>query len=213
MGLVAEFEAASSELFLTPTLEALEDLQAEVERQYAIDPDRPIAFCWLRDDDPTRLERALDRDATVDTYQRIEETAHRALYRVRRSRSPVIEAYGVWVELGAELLRSRGQNGRWEMRMRFPSREAFTDFHTFLEGAGVEFDLTRLADGAVPYGSAHELTPRQRDALRLAYEEGFYDVPRGTTLADLARTLDVSDQAVSERLRRGQARLIEAYVE
>lgn len=47
------------------------------------------------------------------------------------------------------------------------------------------------------------LTDRQRRTLALAYEKGYFDVPRGTSLTDLATTLSVSEQAVSERIRRG----------
>jgi predicted DNA binding protein len=46
----------------------------------------------------------------------------------------------------------------------------------------------------------------------LAYERGFFDIPRRATAADLAAELDVSRQAVSERLRRGYAALVETHV-
>lgn len=46
------------------------------------------------------------------------------------------------------------------------------------------------------------LTTRQRETLRLAADRCYFEIPRRATLADLADELGVSDQAISERLRR-----------
>jgi predicted DNA binding protein len=52
------------------------------------------------------------------------------------------------------------------------------------------------------------LTARQRETLRLAHERGYFEIPREVTLDDLADELGVSNQAVSERLRRGCTHVI-----
>jgi len=46
------------------------------------------------------------------------------------------------------------------------------------------------------------LSEPQREALTLAVRRGYYDIPRGCTTAELADELGISDQAVTERLRR-----------
>lgn len=48
------------------------------------------------------------------------------------------------------------------------------------------------------------LTDRQRDVLLYAYEEGYYDVPRRTTLSDLAGELEIDESTVAEHLRRAE---------
>jgi predicted DNA binding protein len=45
-----------------------------------------------------------------------------------------------------------------------------------------------------------------------AIDAGFFAIPRETTLADLAAELDISDQAVSDHLRRAQRNLLQATV-
>lgn len=213
MGLRAAFDATSSELLLGPTLEAMPSLDVRVERQYALDPAHPIAFCWARCADLERLERTLETDGTVDEFERIERTGERTLFRIRRSDADVIPAYRRWVSAGGELLECRGTDGRWELTMRFPDRESFARYHEFLEGRGVELDLHRLETGPDTDRSASEtLTESQREALVLAFEYGFFEVPRETDLSEIADAFGISNQAVSERLRRGQARLIEEYV-
>lgn len=219
MSLLAEYEIAAPSLFLSPTLESVPGLEIEVERQFALVPSRPVSFCWLRyhtvegDDRKVleSLETALESDTTVDEFERIERADQRVLYRIRRSETTALGLYERWMGLGAELLRWWGSDGRWGIEMRFPDREAFTAYYSFLEEEGVAFDLHRLSDGA---DAARDeiLTDCQREAVYLAWERGFFDVPRESTLEELATTLDISDQAVSERLRRGQFRLIERYL-
>lgn len=214
MSLLAEFEAASPDLVLGQTLEALPSLTLELERQYALDPDRPIAFCWAKCRDYGRLERAFDEDGTVDAYERLTRADEWALYRIRRSDSGVVPAYRQWVSIGGELLGCRGTDGRWEIEMRFPDREAFTRYHEFLERQNVEFALHRLSasDRTGRIEPPETLTESQREALVIAHEHGFFEVPRETTLDSIADSLEISNQAVSERLRRGQARLIEEHL-
>jgi predicted DNA binding protein len=42
----------------------------------------------------------------------------------------------------------------------------------------------------------------------MAYKNGYYDIPRTISTNNLADALGISDQALSERLRRGTARMI-----
>lgn len=219
MGLFAEFDAASRELVLGPTLEALPSLEVDLERQYAVDPSRPIAFCWMRcagrdrDRDRDRLERALTEDDTVAEFQRIGDADDGTLYRIRRSDSDVVGAYRRWVAVGGELLACRGSNGSWRIEMRFPDRESFTRYHGFLEQEGVELALHRLSeDDAEGRREDELLTDSQHEALEIAFESGFFEVPREADLSAIASELEISNQAVSERLRRAQSRLVEEHV-
>lgn len=52
------------------------------------------------------------------------------------------------------------------------------------------------------------LTDPQFEALTLAVEMGYYDIPRGYTTKELAEKLGISDQAVTERLRWAKHTLI-----
>ncbi|RQG91308.1 bacterio-opsin activator [Natrarchaeobius halalkaliphilus] len=213
MSLVAEFEARSPRFLLGSTLEAMPSLAVDLERQYALDPKRPIAFCWVRARNRNRLESALDSDRTVNEFERICHREDRTLYRLRQAGSGV-QAYRRWVSDGGQLLECRASEGGWVIEMRFPDRESFVRYHTFLEDERVEFELLRLADGTdvVSSHASRTVTESQREALEIAHEYGFFDVPRGTDLATIADHLGISTQAVSERLRRGQARLVENYV-
>jgi len=57
-----------------------------------------------------------------------------------------------------------------------------------------------------------ELTALQEKILRLAYEAGYYDVPRGASIVALAKMLGISPHAISETIRRAHKRLVEKYL-
>lgn len=211
MSLLAEFDAASPRLPLGPTLETMPTVTVELEREYALDPNHPVSFCWFRTADADELNRTLQTDGTVDAFDQIDAANGRLLYRIRRSDSDVIETYRTWLSVGGELLDRRSNRERWEVQMRFPDRDAFTTYHEFLETEGVDIEIHRLAGNCRSNGRK-QVTPSQREALAIAFERGFFEVPRETSLAELAQVLGISEQAVSERLRRGQARLVEKYI-
>jgi predicted DNA binding protein len=54
------------------------------------------------------------------------------------------------------------------------------------------------------------VTPGQQNVLVAARERGYFDIPRETTLRELADELDVSHQTLSEHLRRGIMNLVDA---
>ncbi len=56
------------------------------------------------------------------------------------------------------------------------------------------------------------LTPAQAEALRAAHAAGYFSVPRGATAGEVAEGLGISKSAFLERLRRGQAALLEQVV-
>lgn len=54
-----------------------------------------------------------------------------------------------------------------------------------------------------------QITQRQREILRIAYQMGFFEVPRDSTLEDVSDELNISHQAASERIRRAMSQLAE----
>lgn len=57
-----------------------------------------------------------------------------------------------------------------------------------------------------------ELTPIQRETLVRAVAAGYYTVPRRVSLSALSKRFDVSQSAVSQRLRTAEATLVRAVV-
>lgn len=83
---------------------------------------------------------------------------------------------------------------------------------------GIPDDLTfavRDAGEYAPYGRdlLSPLTERQLEVFRTAVKEGYYDVPRGATHADIAGVLECAPSTVDEHLRKAESRVVTNLME
>ena len=79
-------------------------------------------------------------------------------------------------------------------------------------GARLERVYPMGPGGGAAVEARWNLTPAQAEALRVAYEEGYFAVPRESTASAVAEVLGISKSAFLERLRRGQSALLEQVV-
>jgi predicted DNA binding protein len=210
MAIIAEFGLYSSRLMLHQTFQTVPEVELDVVREVATDPNRPVVFFWAAGH-VDAFEAAMDDDETVDSYYCYDETEDAVLYRVQASPATELVVYPVWVDLDVEPLEVGYADGTWHARMRFPGHSALKQFQTWCDEHDVEFDLHAVYTGTER--SEYDLTDEQREALRLALEAGFFEIPRDVSMDDLAEELGVSRQAVSERLRRGHEAIIRQYVD
>lgn len=77
----------------------------------------------------------------------------------------------------------------------------------------LELFLEGLSGRGPPPRTWPRLTDRQSEALSKAFEGGYYQMPRRQNLRALAKEMGTSATALSEMLRRAEARLVERYVE
>ena len=99
----------------------------------------------------------------------------------------------------------------WRQMGWFATRDAFNEFSAFWQ-QNADFQLSRLTRDGESEPPGDGLTDQQHEALRTAYELGYFDIPRRASLQEVAAELDISASSVSERLRRAQTRLIEETV-
>lgn len=208
MSIIAEYRLSADRLVLGPTFEAVPGIELELERSFATDPQRPVLFAWARGP-LDAFETAVADDATVADLQVLDTVGEKRLYRISVGAATEVVLYPRWVEIGAERLEASYADGWWRSRTRFPDRDALADYRAFLGEHDVDFRLKRLYDAAEASSDDLGLTPEQRETLVLAAEMGYFDIPRETTTSGLAEELDISNQAVSERLRRGYRQLVE----
>ncbi|WP_245852909.1 helix-turn-helix domain-containing protein [Natrinema ejinorense] len=89
------------------------------------------------------------------------------------------------------------------------TRDQFDAFGTSLEASGLQYDLLSVV--RTDEKSAL-LTDRQRECLTVALRQGYLEVPRECTLAELADELGVDKSTASETIRRGSARVLEQFL-
>ncbi len=56
-----------------------------------------------------------------------------------------------------------------------------------------------------------QLTQRQEDIIHIAFEKGYYDLPKKTTIDSLAKLFKVSPSTLAEILQRGERKIITQY--
>jgi predicted DNA binding protein len=89
-----------------------------------------------------------------------------------------------------------------------PTAENISSLVERLRRAGCEVEVTALREKS----EDRVLTFHQEKVLRIAYELGYYDIPRATNLEDFAAKVGVSKSTLDLILRRAERRLIAEHI-
>ena len=95
----------------------------------------------------------------------------------------------------------------WELTA---TQEALADLADRLDERGLDFSVAEMRPGD---DGEPLLTPRQRNVVQTAVDSGYYEVPRGCSLATVAERTDLSKSTCSEILRRAEKRLLRRYLD
>jgi predicted DNA binding protein len=121
------------------------------------------------------------------------------------------------VECAAEIEGFRGST--LAVTVTVPHREALRDLVAALRAREATVQLEQVLPLDVGDArrelriDAHAVTGKQREAIRVAVDLGYYERPRGADLDDVADALGVSRSAVSQRLNAAEATLIDGFVD
>ncbi|NIC00879.1 helix-turn-helix domain-containing protein [Halobacterium sp. R2-5] len=157
-----------------------------------------------------KFEAALDADPTVADYTVLTTTEDSAHYVVTYAATADTRGtYPIAIEHDIAYLDIELQDGEYTVRARVPDRDALTALREYCRANDFPFTLDRIYQETAIGAVGNPLTDAQAEAMRVAYEQGYFDSPRQTTLDAIADEIGVSRQAVAARLRRGHKRLIE----
>ncbi len=144
----------------------------------------------------------IERYPTVESVTEMDVFEDRTLFKLdwNASEDPLFQCI---LEHDGQILSATGTAERWQFEMRFPDRKQLSQYQTCCEEVNISLELVRVYNPTDPgTGPWYGLSEPQREALMLAVRMGYYDIPRGCTTEELADKLGISDQAVTERLRR-----------
>jgi hypothetical protein len=219
MGLVAEFNIDCKALPLVGVAASVPEAILTLDLQFN-HGNRPVFLVTVQDGSQTAIENAF-----TDAYDVGEWTLVGQARGTRRYQ--VLPALSLEEQLGEYLDNLEGLEALatadaiieridvlpegWRQTGWFADRDAFRKFSSFWQrNAG--FRLHRLTRDGESEPPGNGLTDRQYEALRIAYELGYFTIPRDASLEDVAAELDIAPSSVSERLRRAQTQLIEETV-
>lgn len=171
--------------------------------------DEPLPYLWIPGGSSAITDR-LEQIPVVAAASIVDEVDETLLVRVRWTDGVdgVLESIH---RADGIVTSAEGRADRWTVRIRFPGYDELSAFYGDCSENGVDVELLEVHEPAtLDQRSRYGLTTGQRDLVVAAYEAGYFDVPRETTLVELGDELEISDSAVSQRLRRGLAALISA---
>jgi len=98
-----------------------------------------------------------------------------------------------------------------------PSRDELRALVGELRETGADVSVEWLVAGGddrpIAELDVSEITDKQRRALELACEAGYYETPREATLAEVAEELGISPSAASQRLTAAETTLVRSLLE
>lgn len=206
MTVIADITVPSETFALGRALENVSGIEITLERIVPLQ-DNAFPSLWIANADPTATASALRDHRAIEAIDIVATAEHRSLFEIA-IRTDADELVQALVEARATILEAAGTADRWDFRLRFRCQEDLSTFNMLLTDDGIPVTLRRLYNPTRPDDSP-TLSPKQREVLLLAYHNGYFDVPRRSSLTDLAEEVGISDSAVSQRVRRGVAALVE----
>ncbi|MFB6153403.1 MAG: helix-turn-helix domain-containing protein [Halodesulfurarchaeum sp.] len=92
------------------------------------------------------------------------------------------------------------------------SQHRLSDLHSRLQNSGLTYRVDFIGyDGKHSPNNEPNLTERQSAVFAVAYELGYFELPKEATIQDVADRTDVSKSTASDILRRAIRNLVEWY--
>ncbi|GAB7018629.1 helix-turn-helix domain-containing protein [Halostagnicola bangensis] len=206
MSIITEFTVPAEAFALEETFEEVPNVTIEIERLATHSREWVMPFLWATDGDLDALESALRNDSSISELKVIDVTDDIGYFNVTWTEEieemidQIVNKHGIVQE-------ARAANGRWHLKLQFVDQETLKEFQEYFREQNYSLELERLYDGTAPKEREYDLTPPQREALVAALEMGYFSVPRDSQIGDIAEELEVSTNAVSQRLRRATGNL------
>jgi predicted DNA binding protein len=201
-------EIPAEEFALYEALGSLPDVEFEVERIVQSGDEAAMPLMWIRNATVEAVEEAFANDPSIEEIELLSEFDEEQLYRMQWI-SEVEVVLQMLTNSHATITDAYGTDGRWYLRVLYPNRESLSKTVQFADDNGLTFDVMAIRQLEGEPAGRFGLTEAQFEALETAVEAGYYQVPRETDQSELADQLNISHQALSERLRRATGALIE----
>lgn len=171
-----------------------------------------MSLLWAVSPDVEHLVDVVRADATVADVEVLTTDDGASLLRVEWIRE-VRAVVDDLLATNATVTSASATASGWCLKFLFVDRSAVSEAHEACRRHDVEMNLEsiRSLSGSSEKGR-FDLTDSQHDTLVAAHRAGYYEVPRGVKLAELAEELGISHQTLSERLRRGHRSLVGSTV-
>ncbi|MFC7045214.1 helix-turn-helix domain-containing protein [Halobacteriaceae archaeon GCM10025711] len=209
MTVIADITIPADSFELGRALRDFPNVEIELERIVPL-RETIIPLFWVSGTDTAAVEETLEANPQTKSVTQLTKTDEKTLFEVRWSDeiNGIVEAL---IDTRGKILEATGTAETWDFRIRFEAHEQLSAFNVALTDGGIPVTLRHLYNPTPPE-EVSTLSDEQREALVVAYRHGFFEVPRRITLAGLAERMNISDTALSQRMRRALAIVVERSV-
>lgn len=203
----ATFRVPGDEFPLGTIFETLPDVTVELER-IVPGTDAVIPYFWVRGSHSDDIVAAFSEHPGVQDIKLVDSVEDEYLLRVEWLLD-YEDVLSTLARTEVPLIEGRGTAEQWTFEIRGDDRSDIAEFQQRCREQDIPIELTALhALTPVETGAEGEITDAQQEALTLAYERGYFEMPREITMEELGEELGISQQAVASRLRRGTRRIL-----
>ena len=209
MTVIADITIPSEEFELGRVFEQHPDITIDIERIVPLG-DAVIPLFWVTNGTPEAIQSTLLDSPHTEIVRDLTDAGERVLFEVRWN----LDIDGIiqpLIDTSARVLEATGNTEKWEFRIRFSTQEDLNEFNQTATNKGIPVTLRHLYNPTPPEEQS-SLSDEQRKAITEAYRRGYFNIPRDVTAANLAEEFEVSDSALSERLRRGLSTVVRENV-
>jgi predicted DNA binding protein len=153
------------------------------------------------------LETHLDATTTIDEYALVHGSDDDWLYNLEFA-PEMIDVFELVVERGGTVLDASAAGRSWQLTVRVQERSDASPIYTAFEDCDLEPTVVSLFETDSEPHSENGLTENQYETLVAAIDHGYFEIPRNVSMQELSKELDISHQALSERLRRAYRALV-----
>ena len=170
-----------------------------------------IPYFWVEDHEEgfATFEERVRGDDIVASLTALDGHTNKMLYRIEWAGQidGLLEAFQTF-DMAIET--ATGTTDEWRFRVFSEDHGTLSEFRQYCVDHEIPLTVERVYNPSPPDDdAAYDLTSDQLEAIRLAFDEGYFNIPRETTMTDMGDELGISRQAVSNRLRRGMVQLLE----
>ncbi|RQG96633.1 helix-turn-helix domain-containing protein [Natrarchaeobius chitinivorans] len=199
MSVIAEISVPVDAFVLGRILDDVPAVEIELERIVPLEEGITPLF-WISGASAGEIEAILRDQPEIENFDVVTRIGNRALFEVTWD-PEITGLIQALMETRAKILEATGTARRWDFKIRFHSHDNLSSFNVRLTNLGITVTLRKIYVPS-PDDTTDVLSSDQRELLLLAHREGYFKVPRRTTLSELATKEGVSDSAISQRLRR-----------
>lgn len=208
MSVIAHLRIPAESFELGRILDLEPGVSVELENMVPLG-ETAVPFISVHDSSNGIFETKVRNHPSVSGLRTVSEHDDRILYALDWEVSRDLFFQGM-LETDAQLLSATGTTDTWEFELRFPTHAKLSNFQEYCTDGHIQLEVGRIYNPTRPgQGPWFGLTNAQRDALSRAVDGGYYSIPRRMSTQELADELGISDQAVTERLRRAIIALAE----